>query len=84
MRFLYEVEFAIEEVIEINQLRIAFDDLVCLLLERKPDVQSKTFFAARAALRRTHDPLPAAGNDHVIARHHRPREFFGDFRFRCV
>src|SRR5262249_45172710 len=38
VRFLHEVQFAIEKIIEVNQLRIAFDDRVRLLLERQPNI----------------------------------------------
>src|SRR6202030_1387813 len=79
VRLLNEVEFAIEEVIEIDQLRVAFDYFVGLLFEWQTNVESKTAVPTRSPLGRTHDPLPAAGNDHVIVRHHRAREILGHF-----
>ena len=84
MRFLHEVEFTIEKVIEINQLWVAFDHFVRLLFEWQTNVESETVLTTRAALGRAHDPLPATGDDHVIVRHHRPREILGHLRFRRV
>src|SRR5207248_3275392 len=84
VRFLYEVEFAIEKVIEINQFWIAFDDFVGLLLEWQTNVEPETVLAPGASLGRTHDPIAAAGDDHIIARHHRSSEFLRHFRLRRI
>src|SRR5947199_4179646 len=81
VRFLHEVEFAREEVIEIDQLRIAFDHFIRLLLERQTNVQTKTVLSSRTALGCPHDTLPAAGDEYVVIRNHCSREIFSDFRF---
>ena len=52
------------------------------LLERQTNVQSKTVLAAGAALRRAHDSVAAAGDDHEFVRHHLAPEFLGQLRFR--
>src|SRR5437879_3719869 len=44
--FFYEVELSGEEIVEVNQLRVAFDDDIGLLLERQPDVQAETALAS--------------------------------------
>src|SRR5208282_3973573 len=51
---LDEAEFAGEEVFEIDQLAVAGDLDVRLLLERQADIEAETVVAARAALRRAH------------------------------
>ena len=84
MRLFDEVELARKKIIEVDQLRIAFDHFVGLLFEWQTNVESETMLASRASLGRAHDPLPAAGDDHVVVRHHRPREIFGDLRFGRV
>src|SRR5438093_2918418 len=81
VRFLHEVEFAREEVIEIDQLRIAFDHFIRLLLERQTNVQTKTVLSSRTALGRAHDSLTPAGNEHVVMRNHCSRDIFSDLRF---
>jgi hypothetical protein len=50
MGFLHEVQFASEEIIEVNQFRIALNDLVGALLERQADIESETVLAARSDL----------------------------------
>ena len=84
MRFFYEVQFAIKEVIEINELRVAFDDRIRLLLKRQSNVQTETSLASGTALRCAHDPIAAAGDDHVILCHHRAREVLRRFCFRRI
>ena len=84
MSLFYEVQFAREEIIEVNQLRIAFDDRVRSLLEREANVESETVLAPRAFLGRAHDAVAAAGDDHVVVRDHFPRELFRDFILRLA
>ena len=82
VRLLHEVKLAGEEVIEVNQLRIAVDGFVRALLEGQTDVETETVLAAGAALRRAHDAVAAAGDDHVILRHHQARELLRHLKFR--
>ena len=77
VRFLHEIQFPGEEVVEVNQLRIAFDDRVRPLLEWQTNVETESVLASRAFLGRAHDAVAAAGDDHVILRHHFAREFLG-------
>ena len=60
MRFLNEVQFAREKVIEVNQFRVAFDDDVRALLEGQPDVETETMFAACAPLTEVVPSTPLA------------------------
>ena len=78
----HEVEFAGEEVVEVDELWVAVDGLVRVLLEGETDVETEAVRAASASLRGAHDALAAAGDDHVIVRHHLAREFFRDFVLR--
>src|SRR4029077_12661084 len=80
----HEIQFAGEEVIEINQFRIALDNLVGALLEWETDVEPEAVFAAGATLRRTHDAFTAAGDNHVIVRDHFAREIFRHLEFGCA
>ena len=80
----HEIQFAGEEVIEINQLRIALDNLVRALLEWETDVEPEAVFAAGATLCRAHDAFAAAGDDHVIVRDHFAREIFRHLEFGCA
>ena len=84
VRFFYEIEFAREEIIEIDQLRIAFDDRIRALLEWQTNIETEAVLASRAFLSRTHDAVATTGNDHVIFRDHFAREFFGDFVLRLA
>ena len=68
--FLHEVEFAGEEVTEVDEFGVAGDPFVGPLLERQADVQAEAFFRARAFLRRAHDAVAAAGNDHPVVLDH--------------
>ena len=77
MGLLHEVEFAGEEVVEVDELRVAVDDFVRALLEGQADVQTEAVFAAGAALRRAHDAIAAAGDHHVSVLAHLAREFLG-------
>src|SRR5258706_12432401 len=65
MRLLEGVQLAGEEIVEIDELRVAVDDLVGLLFERQPDIEAEAILPARAALGSTHDSIAAAGNGHV-------------------
>ena len=76
MGFFNEVEFASEKIIEIDQLLIAVDRLVGLLLKGETDVQAKAMLATSSALRRTHNAVTATSDDHVVFRNHLAREFF--------
>src|SRR6266705_4246551 len=84
MRLFHEVEFAGEEVIEVDQLSVAFDDLIGVLLEGEPDVEAETALASGATLGRVHDAVAATGDDHVILFDHLARKFFRDLKLRCV
>src|SRR2546423_68118 len=71
VRLFDEVEFARKKVIEVDQLRVAFDYFIGLLFEWQTNVETKTVLASGAPLGRAHDPLSSAGDDHVSLRHHR-------------
>ena len=76
MGFFHEIEFAGEEVVEIDQLGVAFDDRVRVLFKRQPDVEAKTVFAPCASLGGPHDAVAGTGDYHVILGHHLASEFF--------
>src|SRR5204863_5469251 len=82
VRFFHEVKFARKEVVEIDELAVAIDGDVRVLLKGKADVETKAVRAAGAPLSGAHDPLAASGNDHVIVRHHLARKFFRDYVLR--
>src|SRR2546426_511665 len=48
--FFYEIQFTGEEVIEIDELRIAVDCLVGALFEGKPNIKTEAVLAPRATL----------------------------------
>jgi hypothetical protein len=68
--FFDEIHFPSKKVIEIYQLRIPVDDLICFLLERQPDIQSETALSAGPSLGRPHNPIAASGDDHESALTH--------------
>ena len=82
MGFFYEVQFAREEVIEINQFWVALDDLIRALFKWQANIEPKTVFATGAALRRAHNAIASTGDDHVVLRHHFARKILGQFKFR--
>src|ERR1700690_1247037 len=61
---LDEAEFACEKIFEVDQLAVAGDLDIRLLLEGQADVQAEALVAARATLGSTHDSFPAAGDHH--------------------
>src|SRR5205814_9086494 len=82
VRFFHEVKFARKEVVEIDELPVAIDGDVRVLLKGKADVETKAVRAAGAPLGGAHDSLAASGNDHVILRHHLARKFFRGYVLR--
>jgi CHAD domain-containing protein len=45
VRLLHEVQLAGEEVVEVDQLRVAVDRLIRALLEGQPDIQAEAVLA---------------------------------------
>ena len=82
MRLFYEVQFAGEEVIEINQLWVALDDLIRALFKWQANIEPKAVCVPGAALRRTHNAIACTGNDHVVLRHHLAPKILRHFKFR--
>src|SRR5689334_4292724 len=66
MRFLNEIQFAGEKIMEIDELPVSFNRQIGTLFKGQPDIQSKAHVPSRAALGRTHDSVAPAGNDHEI------------------
>ena len=65
MGFLREIQFAGEKIIEVDELRIAMNRLIRRLLEGESNVEPEAFFCACALLRRAHDAVSTAGDEHV-------------------
>src|SRR5262249_25562514 len=74
VRFLHEIQFTREKIIESNQLGIACDDFIGSLLRWKANVKPEAMRAAGASLCCSHDPISATSDHHEIVRHDFPRE----------
>jgi hypothetical protein len=74
VRLLHEEELAREEVPEADQLLVVADRRVGRLLPRQADVDAEALLTAGAALRRAHDPVARAGDDHPAGARERLRE----------
>src|SRR6266446_7415546 len=72
--FLDEINFSREEIVEINEFRIALDNFIGLLLERQANIQAEAVLASRSPLGCAHDSISAAGDDHESALAHQGRE----------
>ena len=79
--FFREVEFAGEKIIEVNELRIAVDRLVRRLLKGEADIEAEAFLRAGTLLRRAHDAISTAGDEHVAVLHDFFTEGHGLFIF---
>ena len=74
VRLLDEDHLAREEVAEVDQLRVAGDDDVGILLDWKPDVDTEGGFPTCASLGGAHDPVSGASDHHPTLGHHPLRE----------
>src|SRR6202022_1626358 len=78
-----ENHFASEKIVENDELWIAFDGLVGLLLEWQPDVQSDAMFSTGPPLSGTHDPVASSCDNHESAfAHQLGKSFCGLINFR--
>ena len=71
---LDEHQLAGEEVLHVDQLAVAGDDRVCVLLEGEEDVQPHRVVASRAGVARLHDPAGRAGDYQPVVAGHRLAE----------
>ena len=67
-----------------DQLRIALDDQVGMLLKGKPDIETEALFCPGSLLCRPHDTIAATRDDHEVLCHNPPRKFACELKIRLV
>ena len=65
IRLFDETQLASEEIVELDELRIALDGFIGALFKRQPDIQSESVVPAPSLLRSSHDSLAGPCDGHI-------------------